>query len=74
MTPVSPLTYTGDNRWVVAPSPSWRELFTPQRLWRQSFNSEPAVVGTQVSIRNQSYTIAGVTPYREKVFVTGMAR
>jgi putative ABC transport system permease protein len=37
-----------------------RVLVLSDRLWRQRFNTDPAVVGTPVSIRNQSYTIVGV--------------
>ena len=39
-----------------------RVLVLGDRLWRQSFNTDPAVVGTPVSIGNQSYTIVGVMP------------
>lgn len=39
-----------------------RVLVLSHHLWRQRFNTDPAVVSTLVSIDNQSYTIVGVMP------------
>jgi putative ABC transport system permease protein len=32
------------------------------RLWRRSFNRDPAVIGRSISLHDQSYTVVGVMP------------
>ena len=33
-----------------------------ERLWRRRFNSDPQVVGSQVSVNGNSYTVVGIMP------------
>src|SRR6266404_9305060 len=33
-----------------------------ERLWRRRFNSEPQLVGTQVSVNGRSFTVVGIMP------------
>ena len=35
-----------------------------ERLWRRRFNSDPQLVGTQVSINGRSFTVVGIMPSR----------
>jgi putative ABC transport system permease protein len=33
-----------------------------ERLWRRRFNSDPQLVGTQISVNGRSYTVVGIMP------------
>src|SRR5438067_8946448 len=35
-----------------------------ERLWRRRFNSDPQLVGTQVSVNGRSFTVIGIMPAR----------
>ncbi|MDQ6809271.1 MAG: ABC transporter permease [Verrucomicrobiota bacterium] len=37
-------------------------ILISERLWRRRFNSEPQLVGTQVSINGNRYTVIGIMP------------
>ena len=41
---------------------SWRVLILSDRLWRQRFNADPAVVGRGVRMNDRDYRIVGVLP------------
>jgi putative ABC transport system permease protein len=37
-------------------------VLVSERLWRRRFNSDPQLVGTQVSVNGRSFTIVGIMP------------
>ena len=37
-------------------------LVISERLWRRRFNSDPQLVGTQLSVNGRSYTVVGIMP------------
>ena len=37
-------------------------VMVSERLWRRRFNSDPQLVGTQVSINGRSFTVVGIMP------------
>ncbi|MGO9227603.1 MAG: ABC transporter permease [Bryobacteraceae bacterium] len=43
-----------------------------ERLWRRRFNSDPAVIGTQLRVNRQQLTIVGVAPAVFRGSITGM--
>lgn len=37
-------------------------IMISERLWRRRFNSDPQLIGTQLSINGRSYTVVGIMP------------
>ncbi|HLW34220.1 MAG TPA: ABC transporter permease [Chthoniobacterales bacterium] len=51
-------TFTEDEDKVGAPP----VVVVSDRLWRRSFNADPAVIGRSITLHDQNYTVIGVMP------------